>query len=346
MLPIIFCEIGTGDLFFKQYIFINKFESKENIMRKTIIATVMMMLSAFFITTAQADIRPGSYTVTPFIGGFIFEGNEYYRGFDNQKNGRNTLDDTYAVGLRAGYNFTENLGLEGFFSYIPTSRDNFICCDRKKDNDLDLYYYGIEGLYHFLPYGRLVPFVAVGLGGIRYDAPSGEDDGNKFAVDYGAGIKYSVTDKIDLRADVRHVLPLNERYNDLLYSFGVTFSFGGAEKGKKLLDIKFDFDKTDIKAAYHKDINAVTKLMQKYPDLNIVTEGHTDNIGTPEYNKNLSNKRADAVKKYMVEKGGVAAGRIDPKGLGEGSPAVSNDTEAGRAENRRVEAAVDYTGKK
>lgn len=72
---------------------------------------------------------------------------------------------------------------------------------------------------------------------MRYDAPSGESNSDKFTVDYGAGLKYSLIDHIALRADVRHVLPLNERYNDPLYSFGITFSFGGAAKGKQLMSI-------------------------------------------------------------------------------------------------------------
>lgn len=176
-----------------------------------------------------------------------------------------------------------------------------------------------------------------------------------------------------MRADVRHIIPFNERYNNLLYSVGLTFAFGGEkkivetkveeplppppppapvakpviiEKGRQTLDVKFDFDKATIQDGYYKDIDALVEVMKDYPELNVVIEGHTDNVGKAEYNKKLSQKRAETVKKYMVEKGGVAAGRIDPKGLGEGSPAASNDTEAGRAENRRVEAAVDYTGKK
>ena len=82
--------------------------------------------------------------------------------------------------------------------------------------------------------------------------------------------------------------------------------------------------------------------MKDYPELNVVIEGHTDNVGKAEYNKKLSQKRAETVKKYMVEKGGVDAARIEAKGFGDERPVDTNDTADGRAKNRRVEAAVDY----
>ena len=81
--------------------------------------------------------------------------------------------------------------------------------------------------------------------------------------------------------------------------------------------------------------------MKDYPDLKVVIEGHTDNIGTAEYNKKLSQRRAEAVKQYMVEKG-IDANRITAEGFGFDRPIASNDTEEGRQKNRRVEAAVDY----
>jgi len=82
--------------------------------------------------------------------------------------------------------------------------------------------------------------------------------------------------------------------------------------------------------------------MKDYPDLNVVIEGHTDSVGSNAYNQKLSQARAEAVKKYMVEENGIAANRITPKGFGEEQPIAPNTTAEGRAKNRRVEAAVDY----
>lgn len=325
---------------------------KEGLMKK-VAAFVWVMVLLAFATVTQAEVKAGSFSVTPFIGGYVFEGNEY----DNE--------DTYAAGLRAGYNFTRNIGIEAFFNYVPTNNK-----DWNDDNEMELFGYGLEGLYHFMPESRFVPFLAVGVGGIHYDAlPEDPTNRDKFALDYGAGFKYFVTDTIALRADVRHIIPFNERYNNLLYSVGLAFAFGGEkkvvetkveeplppppppppapkpviiEKGRQTLDVKFDFDKATVKEGYYKDIDDLVNVMKDYPDLNVVIEGHTDNIGKAEYNKKLSQERADAIKKYMVEKGGIDAARIDAQGFGDERPVDSNDTKEGRANNRRVEAAVDY----
>ncbi len=176
-------------------------------MKKNIMLTVVMMLMVV-VTAAHAEIKAESFSVTPFIGGYGFEGNE-------------NLKNTYTAGLRAGYNFTEHLGVEGFFNYVPA---------KYNDADINLYGYGIEGIYHLTPDGNFVPFLAIGIGGISYSIPDDGSEMNKFAVDYGAGLKYFITDDIALRTDVRQVFYLNERYNDLLVTFGIDFFFGGEKK--------------------------------------------------------------------------------------------------------------------
>jgi ketosteroid isomerase-like protein/opacity protein-like surface antigen len=179
-------------------------------MKKFFMLTVVMVLMAI-VTTAQAEVKAGSFSVTPFIGGYVFEGNE-------------NLKESYTVGLRAGYNFTKYFGVEGFFNYIPTEIKNVP--DEPWQN---VYGYGVEGILHLMPESRIVPFLAIGIGGIHYGYPE-EYRRNKIAVDYGAGLKIFITDDIALRADVRHVIPFNERYNDLLVTFGICFSFGGESK--------------------------------------------------------------------------------------------------------------------
>ena len=114
------------------------------------------------------------------------------------------------------------------------------------------------------------------------------------------------------------------------------------EKGRQTLNVEFDFDKSTIKKGYYKDIDDLAKVMKDYPDLNVVIEGHTDSVGTAAYNKKLSQRRAESVKKYMVEKGGIDANRLKAQGFGEEKPIASNKTKEGRQQNRRVEAAVDY----
>jgi outer membrane beta-barrel protein len=182
------------------------------------IAVMLMAVSA----AAQAEVKAGSFSVTPFAGGYVFEGNE-------------GLKDTYTAGFRAGYNFTENIGLEGYFSFTPAEIDDY------DSSDVKLYSYGVEGIYHFMPQSRFVPFVAVGIGGIYYETPAGVDYISKFSIDYGAGFKYFITDDVALRADVRHVMPINDTYNDLLFTVGVTFSFGGEKKKVAVAKVEEDF---------------------------------------------------------------------------------------------------------
>ncbi len=107
-----------------------------------------------------------------------------------------------------------------------------------------------------------------------------------------------------------------------------------------LNNIFFDFDKSELKEASFPELKRVIKLMNDNPDMRISVEGHTDDIGTVEYNIGLSHRRADAVVKYLTENG-IDPGRLETKGWGKSKPLVSNDDEVGgRALNRRVEFVI------
>ncbi|MCH7973165.1 MAG: OmpA family protein [Bacteroidetes bacterium] len=100
--------------------------------------------------------------------------------------------------------------------------------------------------------------------------------------------------------------------------------------------INFDTAKDRLKQGAEKVLIEIVKLMKNYPELRIEIQGHTDNVGSANYNLNLSNKRADTVKDYLLLFG-VEKTRMIAKGYGLSKPIVSNDTEEGRAKNRRVE---------
>ncbi len=100
--------------------------------------------------------------------------------------------------------------------------------------------------------------------------------------------------------------------------------------------INFDTAKDRLKPGAEKVLAEITKLMLNYPELKIEIQGHTDNVGSANYNLNLSNKRANTVKGYLLLFG-VDKGRMISKGYGLTKPVASNDTEEGRAKNRRVE---------
>jgi len=103
----------------------------------------------------------------------------------------------------------------------------------------------------------------------------------------------------------------------------------------------FDFDKYALKPAGKEAIHGLDEELKssdsKVIDINVV--GYTDSVGTEEYNQELSVRRANAVKEFMVSEG-IDPGIIDVKGMGEAEPVASNSTAEGRAQNRRVEISV------
>jgi OOP family OmpA-OmpF porin len=103
------------------------------------------------------------------------------------------------------------------------------------------------------------------------------------------------------------------------------------------LDVEFDFGKATIKGDATKEIKKVDDFMKKFGSVKVTIEGYTDNVGSAEENKKLSQERADAVK-GALEKGGVDGSRLSSVGFGPENPIADNKTEAGRAKNRRVMA--------
>ncbi|MGI9544128.1 MAG: OmpA family protein [Cyclobacteriaceae bacterium] len=103
--------------------------------------------------------------------------------------------------------------------------------------------------------------------------------------------------------------------------------------------ILFDFDKSDLKSAAKANISDLATTLQKYDDTNVMIVGHTDSKGADDYNQTLSEKRASAVSAYAQSQG-ITVTRIEKRGLGEKEPIASNDTDAGRSQNRRVEIAI------
>ena len=101
-------------------------------------------------------------------------------------------------------------------------------------------------------------------------------------------------------------------------------------------NILFDFDRFELKPQYYSVLNDIARMLSRSPETKVEIKGYTDNVGTAEYNQSLSEKRAGAVKNYLVQKG-VEKGRLFPVGFGFRMNNSSNETETGRALNRRVE---------
>lgn len=101
-------------------------------------------------------------------------------------------------------------------------------------------------------------------------------------------------------------------------------------------DMLFSFDSAEIKPGAYPSLDKTADILMRYENTMIQIEGHTDNVGTEEYNMELSRRRADAVGEYLVSQG-VNPARIRTVGFGESEPIAGNDSPWGRAQNRRVE---------
>ncbi|MBF24256.1 MULTISPECIES: outer membrane protein OmpA [Alcaligenaceae] len=109
-------------------------------------------------------------------------------------------------------------------------------------------------------------------------------------------------------------------------------------------DTFFDFDKSTLKPAGRQVLDQVAAQAQGLNLETVIAVGHTDSIGTEQYNMGLSQRRANTVKEYLVSKG-IPANRIYAEGKGESDPIASNATREGRAQNRRVEIEIVGTRK-
>lgn len=331
-------------------------------MYRTALLAAGMIL--FLQLSAHAEIRAGSFEVSPFGG---------YNIFENDQN----LEDSLVIGGRLGYNFTKHFGIEGTVEYIRSHVDDRTVPGNKEGrygrplNDVDLTFYHIDAVYHFMPDSKLTPFVLAGFGGVHSSPEISTHDMAAFNV--GVGIKCSLTDNVALRADLRDYM-VTEIFQETFHNIGVTlglvFSFGGnpapatvqAQKAEvraapkaevpivilaaepkveekvaalaaepeieeKVIvlafeDIHFDFDKSTLTREAQDILNRNLRLLRENPKTKIRIAGYTSAAGTEEYNQKLSERRANAVKDYLVKEGVVAPDRLSKVGYGEENSAM------------------------
>jgi OOP family OmpA-OmpF porin len=106
-----------------------------------------------------------------------------------------------------------------------------------------------------------------------------------------------------------------------------------------LRGVNFDFDKSNIRADARPVLDEAIDTLKDAGDVRVSVEGHTDSVGTDAYNQGLSMRRANSVADYLAA-GGISRSRMEVDGFGESRPVASNDTDDGRAQNRRVELKV------
>lgn len=108
-------------------------------------------------------------------------------------------------------------------------------------------------------------------------------------------------------------------------------------------DVLFDTDQAVLHPGAQQNLYQVVTFLREHPDRAVLVEGHTDSVGSEDYNQGLSQRRADVVAAFLV-KNGVDSSRVNARGYGESFPAVANDTAAGRQQNRRVELVISDPG--
>jgi len=176
-----------------------------------------IILAACIMITATAAFganRAEQFSISPVIGGYTYDGRQH-------------LDTNLIYGVRAGYNVSANFGIEALFDYVNTE-------PTRANNRVEMYRYGGELLYHFMPENTFVPYLAVGLAGLNFDA-AGVDKKTHAAFDYGLGAKYFMSDSFALRGDVRHIIYTynSQTKNNLEYTLGAYIPFGGAKPAAK-----------------------------------------------------------------------------------------------------------------
>ena len=179
-------------------------------MRKKIVLITAGALIAIS-TTAFAANKREQFSISPVAGGITFDGKQH-------------LQTRPVYGLRLGYNFTDAISVEGLFDYANTK-------GTITHKNVEFFRYGGDLLYHFMPDGKFVPYLAAGgaVINIKNDTATNSASRARGSVDYGAGVKYYITDNLALRGDVRHLI---YRHGDTLhaveYTMGLNIPLGGA----------------------------------------------------------------------------------------------------------------------
>ena len=177
-------------------------------MRKRMICT---LAAALIISTTAAfgAVKEGSFSLSPVIGGYMYDGNAW-------------LDPTLVLGVRGGYNFTKNIGVEALYDYATPTDGKF-----GPLTNISMHRFGGQALYHFFPESVFVPYLAAGYSGVKLEG-DGVINKTHGAFDYGVGAKMFLNEDIAGRVDVRHILYniSSHSYNDMEFSLGAYYQFG------------------------------------------------------------------------------------------------------------------------
>jgi len=397
-------------------------------MKKLNMCVVFLCMLFVMSNGAYGQAEKGLLSINPHIGGYIFDNDQDIKS-----------DPVYGIDI--GYNITDHLGVEGSVDFIETETEG-----SPTDIPARASIYRVGGLYHFPLEEGVVPYIAVGTGLINLNIDR-DDDGNDFLVNYGAGLKFLVTDRLGMRADLRHIIALDDTDNNVMYTVGLTYLFGKKEQlpppprdsdGDGVTDdldkcpgtpagvavdadgcpkdsdgdgvpdyldkcpdtpagvavdsdgcpkdsdgdgvpdyldkcpdtpagvavdatgcpvviekepialnsIYFEFDRATLTQEAVETLNSNMRIIRENPEINVRIEGHSCAHGPDDYNLRLSERRANAIKEYFVNEGGIAEQRLRTIAYGETRlampevPTPSNKNASEARANRRAQFTV------
>lgn len=218
------------------------------------------------------------------------------------------------VGAGVGYNFTDNLKLQAKYRRYENLDDTDF-----NTIEADSNYWGLELSYRFGTPAAAAPVAAAVVAAAPVDS-----DNDGVYDDKDECPATPATHKVD--------------------SVGCTL-YENVKKQEDVGSIQFANDSAVVKKEYYKDIERLANYMNKNPEFTVEIAGHASNVGKPEYNMVLSDKRADAVTKILVEKYGISQSRVTSNGYGITKPLVAGNSKEAHAANRRIEAIVTTTEK-
>ena len=172
-----------------------------------------------------------------------------------------------------------------------------------------------------------------------YTSVSSNSATGKFLLSLPSGLNYGISVEAEgyLFHSENFNLPEGSAYNMVSKEIALK----NIDIGSKiaLRNVFFETGKSEVKIDSYPELDRLIQLMQDVPTLKIELSGHTDNIGNDEYNLNLSQRRADAVRLYLTSRG-LDKSRVSAVGYGESKPVDTNETSEGRANNRRTEFEI------
>lgn len=323
---------------------------------------VLIFLFALASTAVAEGIQPDTFSLSGIVGGYTFDGKQH-------------LKTMPVIGIRGGYNFTKYFGVEALLDFVTTEST------QAGLGDANVYRYGGEFLLHLLPDNKLVPYLAAGYGGITIDQDNqGAFTRGVFDYGPGIKyfLNDNLALRGDFR---HLVFRDNNTFSNYEYTVGITYQFGGmkpapapvaqpepapapapaveaapeaplepipaAEPTQEMmkycisLNILFDINKADIRPEYNEEVAKVGDFMKKYPTTTAVIEGYTDEVGSDDFNMQLSQQRAESVVNALVANFGIDRSRLSAKGYGKTKPIADNSTDEGKQKNRRINAVID-----